>query len=152
MAPKRNARIEERVAAECHSLPLRLIHRVVTGMYDDALRRYDLRVSQMNILVTIAMMGDEATPARVSRYLVIEKSTVSRDLERMQERGWIVAEPDGGGRRLSLTAEGRRLLDRALPAWEAAQKEAEALMGKSMTRALRTTAARLRARLTSALE
>jgi DNA-binding MarR family transcriptional regulator len=152
MARKPTAKLEHRIAAECHSLPLRLVHRVVTGMYDDALRRFELRVSQMNILVTIAMMREQATPVRVSRYLVIEKSTLSRDLERTEERGWIVADPGGGGRRLSLTAEGRRLLNRALPAWEAAQRQTEELMGKSMTRALRTTAARLRARLQSAAE
>jgi DNA-binding MarR family transcriptional regulator len=147
MSKAARPRPEDRVAAECHCLPLRMVHRIVTGVYDAALRPHDLRVAQMNVLVAIAKMGDEATPARVSRYLLIEKSTLSRDLERMQERGWIAADPEGAGRKLRLTADGRRLLERVLPAWEAAQKETEALLGKSATDALRATAARVRTRL-----
>jgi DNA-binding MarR family transcriptional regulator len=140
-------RSEERVAAECHSLPVRMIHRVMTGIYDDALRALDLRAAQMNLLVVIAKMGAVATPARLSAFLLIEKSTLSRDLERMEQRRWIKIEEEGRTRRLSLTAEGRRLLERAMPAWERAQAEVEELLGPGTIEALRSAATRIRARL-----
>jgi DNA-binding MarR family transcriptional regulator len=149
MARKKSASPAERIMAECNCLPLRMVHRIVTGMYDDALRSYDLRVSQLNIMVAIAMMGDAATAAQVSRYLLLEKSTLSRDLERMAERGWIGVDTRGGARTLRLTAEGQRLLDRALPAWEKAQKDSEALLGKSVAQALRAAATRMRTQLQS---
>ncbi len=135
------------MAAECHCLPLRMVHRVVTGIYDGALRPFDLRIAQMNLLATIAKMGPDATPARLSGFLLIEKSTLSRDLERMAQRRWIKVADEGRARRLSLTTDGRRLLERALPAWETAQKDAEKLLGKATTEAIGVTAARLRTRL-----
>jgi len=134
---------EDRIAAECHCLPLRMLHRAVTAVYDDALRPFDLRAAQMNVLVTVAKMGVHATPALVVKYLAIEKSTLSRDLERMEERGWLKSEARGAGRRLEMTAKGRRLLERVLPAWEAAQAETKKLLG-SAAPAIDAAATRLR--------
>jgi DNA-binding MarR family transcriptional regulator len=136
--------LSERIAVECHSLPLRLVHRVVSGIYDDALRPLDLRISQLNVLAAIELMGEQATPARVSGYLAIEKSTLSRDLERMRARGWIDIEPRRAGRKLVLTADGRELMARAAPAWEAAQRAASALLGQPMSEALRAVAEQAR--------
>ena len=149
MARKQDSKPQDRIAAECHCLPLRMIHRAVTGIYDDALRPFDVRVSQMNILAAIAKMGAAATPAWVVKYLLIEKSTLSRDLERMEERGWINSEVRGAGRRLGVTAEGRRLLERVLPAWEDAQRQTEKLLGKSLTTTLDAAASRIRNRRTN---
>jgi DNA-binding MarR family transcriptional regulator len=145
MGRKESRTAEARIAAECHSTPLRMVHRVVTAIYDRALRPFDLRIAQGNLLVAISVMGEHATAARLSSYLMIEKSTLSRDLERLQERRWIAVDGEGRTRRLRLTAEGRRLVERTLPAWEEAQAEVEALLGRTTTAALAATAARLRA-------
>src|SRR4051812_22520018 len=47
----------ERIATSCIAGRLRLLNRVVTNIYDDALRPLDLKVSQMNILVAAAKLG-----------------------------------------------------------------------------------------------
>jgi hypothetical protein len=39
----------DKVASECVAVRLRMLNRVVTNIYDDALRSLDLKVSQMNI-------------------------------------------------------------------------------------------------------
>ncbi len=127
-------------------MPLRLLHRVVTGMYDDALRPLGLRVAQLNILVAIAKMAGDATAARIGKYLAIEKSTLSRDLERMIARRWIESIADGRSRSLQLSGEGRRLLERAEPAWASAQEHARELLGKATLRSLGAAADRARAR------
>src|SRR4051812_38750770 len=47
----------DKIASECVAVRLRMLNRVVTSIYDDALRSLDLKVSQMNILVAAAKMG-----------------------------------------------------------------------------------------------
>lgn len=112
----------DRVACECIAVRVRLINRVITAIYDEAMRHHGLRVSQGNILVAVAKRG-EARPAEVCRMLRIEKSTLSRDVELMKQAGWLVSEPPDGGRNqtLRVTPEGLKLLARVQPAWEKAR-------------------------------
>ncbi len=123
---------------------VRLINRVVTAIYDEALRPHGIRVSQVNILVAVARMG-EARPADVCRVLRLEKSTLSRDVEVMKARGWLESDPAAGGRHqvLRITAQGLDILARSRPAWESAQDEARRLIGDPGVAALRQVAARL---------
>src|SRR6516162_3196973 len=44
-------------AGECIAVRLRLVNRVVTNLYDAALRPLGLKVSQLNILVVTAKLG-----------------------------------------------------------------------------------------------
>jgi DNA-binding MarR family transcriptional regulator len=133
-----------RVACECIAVRVRLINRVITALYDEAMRPHGLRVSQGNILVAVARLG-EARPAEVCRMLRIEKSTLSRDVELMKKEGWLASEPPTGGRNqtLRVTPEGLELLARVQPAWEQAQAEAKGLIGEAGVDALHQIAARL---------
>ena len=137
---------EDRIATACHSLPLRMLHRLITGVYDEALRPLGMRISQLNLLVEIAKMGDQATAARVGAFLMIETSTLSRDLQRMRGQGWIESSLEGRSRRLIVTKQGRKLLERALPAWERAQQRAEAVLGRELAAALALRARKARSR------
>jgi hypothetical protein len=56
----------DKIASECVAVRLRMLNRVVTNIYDDALRSLDLKVSQMNILVAAAKMG-AARPIEVGQ-------------------------------------------------------------------------------------
>ena len=119
------------LAEECIAVRLRLINRVVTGIYDEAFRPYGLRVSQMNILGVIAHLG-RATPAQVCQILHLEKSTFSRNVRRMRNKGWLERVPEETGRahRLTVTKEGNEILRKAFPAWREAQRKAISLMGE----------------------
>ena len=134
----------DRVASDCIAVRVRLINRVVTAIYDEALRPLGSRVSQMNLLVAVARMG-ETRPSDVCRALRLEKSTLSRDVEVMKARGWLESDPPTGGRNqvLRITPAGRDLLVRARPAWESAQAEARRLIGEDGVDALQRIAARL---------
>jgi DNA-binding MarR family transcriptional regulator len=134
----------DRVASDCIAVRVRLINRVVTGIYDHALRPHGIRVSQGNILVAVGKMG-EARPGDVCRLLRLEKSTLSRDVEVMKGRGWLESDPPSGGRNqvLRITPAGMDLLDRCRPAWESAQAEATRLIGDPGVDALRQIAAKL---------
>src|SRR4051794_40775642 len=120
----------DRVASECVAVRLRMLSRVVTNIYDDALRPLNLKVSQMNILVAAAKMGT-ARPLDVCEYLHLDVSTLSRNVERMKARGWLEVVPDEDGRSqpFQLTARGRKLLERAVPAWSEAQEQVKEVLG-----------------------
>lgn len=120
----------DKIAAECIAVRLRMLNRIITNIYDDALRPLDLKVSQMNILVAAAKMGT-ARPAEVCEHLHLDVSTLNRNVERMKARGWLEVVPDEDGRSqpFRLTPQGRRLLDKAVPAWSAAQEKVKNLLG-----------------------
>ena len=67
----------DKVASECVAVRLRMLNRVVTNIYDDALRSLDLKVSQMNILVAAAKLGT-ARPVEVCEHLHLDVSTLSQ--------------------------------------------------------------------------
>src|SRR3954470_17070379 len=99
----------DKVADECVAVRLRMLNRVITNIYDNALRPLDLKVSQMNILVAAAKMGT-ARPAEVCQYLHLDVSTLSRNVERMKARGWLEVVPDekdGRSQPVRMTPEGR---------------------------------------------
>lgn len=107
----------DKIAGECVAVRLRMLNRVVTNVYDDALRPLGLKVSQMNILVAAAKMGT-ARPIEVCEHLHLDVSTLSRNVERMKARGWLEVVPDEDGRSqpFRLTRQGRKLLEKAVPA------------------------------------
>jgi DNA-binding MarR family transcriptional regulator len=139
-----NSDMANRMARECIAVRVRLLNRVITALYDEALRPFSLRISQANILSAIALLG-ESRPAEVSRILRIEKSTLSRDVEIMKQNGWLQSDPPTGGRNqtVQLTLRGKRILAKIQPSWEKAQAEARLLIGEQGEAALQQMASRL---------
>src|SRR5438309_3639937 len=120
----------DKVASECVAVRLRMLNRVVTNIYDNALRSLDLKVSQMNILVAAAKMGT-ARPIEVCEYLHLDVTTLSRNVERMKVRGWLEVVPDEDGRwqPFRLTPQRRKLLENAVPAWSKAHRQVKKVGG-----------------------
>jgi DNA-binding MarR family transcriptional regulator len=138
-------RPECRIASECLAGRVRILNRVVTGIYDDALRPHKVRISQMNVLVALAAIGP-VRAADVCRRLRLEKSTLSRDLDRLLERRLVRATPaTGRGQELQATPAGRALIKRVTPAWEEAQRRVQELLGPEVAKGLKEAMGRLRA-------
>jgi len=118
------------ISRTCIAVRLRLLNRVVTNLYDDALRALGLKVSQLNILVVTAKLG-LARPTQVCDILQLDASTLSRNIKPLQTHGWLEVVPDDDARAqpFRLTAQGRRLIEKAVPAWEEAQRQATELLG-----------------------
>jgi DNA-binding MarR family transcriptional regulator len=133
------------IAGECIAVRMRMLNRVVTNIYDDALRPLGIKVSQMNILVAAGKMG-LARPADVCERLHLDVSTLSRNVERMKARGWleVVPEEDGRAQPFRLTTQGRRLLEKAAPAWKKAQLKAKTLLGEGIVDLLGEAVGRLK--------
>ena len=85
------------IAKTCIAVRLRLLNRVVTNFYDDALRPLGLKVSQLNILIVTARLG-LARPAQVCEILQLDTSTLSRNVERLQAHGWLEVVPEEDAR------------------------------------------------------
>lgn len=147
MARKQPKNTENTIASECIAMRLRMLNRVTTRIYDDALRPLGLRSSQLTILVAAARLG-VARPAELSERLQIEVSTLSRNLERLKEKGWLEVIPDEDGRAqpMRLTRKGRALLERAKPKWDEAQIEIKELLGADAFDTIEEAAQRVRGR------
>ncbi len=120
----------ERMARECVGSQLRLLSRVVTGIYERELRPLKLTASQMVILALTAKQG-RVLSVELSRTLKMDASTVSRNVERMRARGWLEQVPgkDERSRPFRLTASGKKILRDASAAWEKAQAQAVGVVG-----------------------
>jgi len=118
------------ISRTCIAVRLRLLNRVVTNFYDDALRPLGVKVSQLNILIVTARLG-LARPAQVCDILQLDTSTLSRNVERMRAHGWleVVPEEDARAQPFRLTPRGKRLIEKSVPAWEKAQRQAAELLG-----------------------
>src|SRR5438309_2579010 len=134
----------DKIAGECIAVRLRMLNRVITNIYDHALRPLDLKVSQMNILVAAASMGT-ARPLGGCEYLELDVSTLSRNVDRMKARGWLEVVPDKDGRAqpFRLTPQGRKLLEKAVPAWSAAQQQVKQVLGDEVVNQLHRAVKRI---------
>jgi DNA-binding MarR family transcriptional regulator len=137
-----------RIARECIAKKVRLINRAVTGLYDAALRPYDLKVSQLNVLVAVSLLG-EAKPNDLIRALRMDKSTLSRNVDRLLSRRWVEDLPDDDARayRLRITPAGRSLLRKVEEAWAGAQRRMARDLGDGDVEALDRIARKLRGRM-----
>ncbi len=132
MLGKPNPREEDalEVLRHCGCGRVRLLARVVSGIFDTALRECGIKGGQLTTLALLAYRSG-ISRAEVHRHLAMDRSTVSRNLKVMRERGWIEAgmNPRTGERIVEVTDLGRQLLREALPAWRAAQEETRQLLG-----------------------
>ncbi len=102
--------------------------RVITQLYDAELRDH-LAVPQFGLLSMI-----EARPgcnqATLSRQLDFDKTTLSRNLKLMENKGWIVhvASDDQRERGYRATDSGVKLLKAARPGWKRAQDRLRSAM------------------------
>lgn len=119
----------------------RMLDRVLTRLFDDSLAPLGVRANQLTMLALIgAMEGLRA--ADVARYLEMEKSTVSRGLALLRERGWVANSvgPIRTARSVVVTEQGRTLLQEALPLWRSAAEKAHETLGEESVEALRAAA------------
>jgi DNA-binding MarR family transcriptional regulator len=124
------AHIAETTAATCLATRVRQLSRIITRIYDDAMRPLGITASQYTLLAQLASR-DGITAVEIGQDLDIEKSTLSRNLKRLLALGHIIMDPPAGrrGRGLHLTPKGQVVLKDAYPIWQEAQKKTVAVMG-----------------------
>lgn len=135
----------DEMAGACLMGRARMLNRVLTGIYDDALRPFGVRASQFNLLLVTASLS----PARrtdIGRLIQLDTSTLTRNLQVMLINGWIeevADDEDGRGKLVSVTAQGVSLLESMRPAWQNAQAKAMKLLGAGGVDLLQTVSGEL---------
>lgn len=125
------------MARECVAVRVRLLNRLITNIYDSALKDLGIKLSQLNILVVIYLAG-EVGYDDISKRLIMEKSTVSRNIDRMVKKGLLeVFYASGSNKKmLRVSPYGEELLENVYERWKVAQDKALSLFGKDFSEQL----------------
>jgi DNA-binding MarR family transcriptional regulator len=110
-------------AQTCVCYNTRKVARAVTRLYDDMLRPSGLRATQLTLLMVIDALG-QPTITQLAEQLVMDRTTLARDLRPMEAAGWVAISPgeDRRTRLVRLAPAGAVALRDALPLWRAAQE------------------------------
>lgn len=110
------------MSQECVARRLRQVNRTITRLYDEALRPHGITINQLNILAVITS-EQQIRPGQLGQALGMEKSTVSRTIDRMVRKSWIKITPGNDSRTqlLTVTQKGHKLLLLVTPVWDALQ-------------------------------
>jgi DNA-binding MarR family transcriptional regulator len=124
--------LAKEVRGACLGMRVSRLHRVVARVYEQALQTAGLSLPQMEILTMLIGATGPVRPAALAARLMLERSTVSRNLALMQKRGWVtVAETSPTGRAMSVTVTetGVAAFTSASTAWRSAQTSAARMLG-----------------------
>jgi DNA-binding MarR family transcriptional regulator len=110
------------MAENCVCFNLRWVTRVVTQFYDAEMRRHGIRPTQGTILSSL-IAKESWDMAELSDWLGMDRTTLVRNLRPLQRDGFV--EVSGGGRgnrvEITITAKGRKQIEKLTPAWKSAQ-------------------------------
>jgi DNA-binding MarR family transcriptional regulator len=125
------ARLIAEVRRDCLLTRTRRLSRVVTGIYDEAMRPHGVNAPQYSLLMLIARLNG-ASRAELGRENHQERSTLTRNLALLLSQGWIeeIVPKHGRSRPIIITDEGKELLLAASDAWRSAQVKARLLLGE----------------------
>jgi len=126
---------------ECSCNMIRKSARKVTQFYEDHLCEVGIKPTQFSILATLANTGPIQL-TQLATQLLLERTGLTRNLNILERNGWVdlqIGEEDTRQRVVSLTEQGYKQLDTAIPYWEKAQKTIEKEMGRGVVSRLRKT-------------
>jgi DNA-binding MarR family transcriptional regulator len=124
-------RLDPERLEQCACLSARKTARAVTRAFDAALAPSGLEATQFTVLAALA--GASQTVGRLADELVMDRTTLSRNVQPLQRAGLLSVRQDRDARRrvIALTGAGSRKLKAAFPLWRKAQRETMAAVGRS---------------------
>jgi len=118
------------VRDSCLCLYVQRAARALARRFDEALRPIGLTNGQFSLLMSLNRPEPPGMTA-VALLLAMDRTTLTAALKPLRRRGLVrvAADPaDRRGRRMTLTAKGRRALARAVPIWKKTHAAVEALL------------------------
>ena len=124
---------------DCSCFAARRAARTITQHYERHLRPTGLRATQFTVLVVLALSGPLAL-TRLADELGVERTTLTRNLRLLLDRGWVreTSTGDQRVRQLEVTKRGTAAARSALPLWREAQRSITRRLGPGAIRALAT--------------
>jgi DNA-binding MarR family transcriptional regulator len=103
----------------------------MTQIYNEFLGPSGLRVTQYSLLSNIERL-EKATVTDLVQRMVMDKTTLTRNLRLLSDKGLVSIKPgeDRRVREITLTDSGREALVRSRPHWEEAQAQVASRLGK----------------------
>lgn len=120
------------IALPCACASLRRAARIVTQRYEHQILPTGLKATQFTLLQALTL-APNISQGRLGDVLGLDSTTLTRTLALLRKEGWVQAEPGEDRRevRLTLTGEGKRKYQSALPYWQSAQKQLRKALGEA---------------------
>src|ERR1700687_3753431 len=118
------------VRDSCLCLHVQRAARTLARRFDEVLRPLDLTQGQFSLLTSLNR-PEPPSIGSVAALLAMDRTTLTAHLKPLQRRGLVkvaVDKQDKRGRRLTITAAGRALLNKAFPIWKRAHADTESLI------------------------
>ncbi len=115
----------------CYSNKMMRCNRIIANIFRKHLKEFEITDSQLSILFYVTK-SKEVNQKKLSDFLVSEKSTISRNINRLIDKGFLTFD----NRYLKTTEKGKELLERIIPSWGKAMKEVNEILGKAGEAAL----------------
>ena len=125
-----------RVRDNCLCLHVQRAARGLARRFDDAFRPVNLTNGQFSLLMSLNRPQPPGM-GPVAELLGMDRTTLTAALKPLERRGFVTIRPDPSDRRsrlLTLTAQGKQQLARAMPIWERISEELESLLPDGGTR------------------
>lgn len=100
--------------------------------YDKIMAPAGLRGTQFTILTVLSRL-ESLSISNLAEYLVMDRTTLTRNLKPLEKEGYLKVLPDvkdRRSRRIELTKAGKKAQKTALPYWQTAQGEMVDFIGK----------------------
>lgn len=116
--------------AICINAKIKRLHRLLGAVYDAQYRPFGLKGSMVSILF-IAGKRKRINQKTLAALLILDPSTMSRDLKRLTEKGWIQIEKGEDARQseVILTKAGYELLEKISPVWQQTHDKVQSILG-----------------------
>ena len=115
----------------CPAFHLRKVARAVTRIFDDMLQECGVRATQLHILNSV-LLADPPTITHVADDLVMDRTTLTRNLRPLERLGLLTIVPgeDRRTRIVEVTAEGKQVMAEAFTIMEDARGRMEQFVGQ----------------------
>lgn len=126
-----------KMSRDCVAVRMKLLNRIITNIYDSSLKPLGIKLTQLNILI-VTYLYDEIGYDELAKKLIMEKSTASRNVDRMVKKGWLEVSlsNESNKKMIKATKIGEELLQKVYEFWNDGQKKATALLGDELTNTL----------------
>ena len=100
----------------------RMAARAITRRYDAYLRPYGMTATQLSLMGGIRPLPG-STVSQLAEARGFERTTLTRNLDKLEQMGLVASSAAGRGRVPALTKKGDALIEKLLPLWRKAQAE-----------------------------
>lgn len=120
---------------DCTAFRARRLSRVVTQAFDNALRPFGIKITQLSLLAALVARGPMSV-VQLADLLVIDPTTASRATAGVASLGWITVSEgsDARSKRVQLTASGKKIHDAAIGARDEVEKSIRASLRKTVSK------------------